>query len=96
MANNDDISIKEDDTGELVSVRTVLIDGKHYPVYLNADKTGALIDSDNPLPVNVSFDDSLISNNRLKDELIDLNKQMKILNKYLSNWHGEEITEEDL
>jgi hypothetical protein len=60
---------------------------------------GSQISDDNPFPVSFAeslLDNQLISNFRIKDELIEINMQLKILNKYMSKWHGEEITHEEI
>jgi hypothetical protein len=52
-------------------------------------------------PVDVSFEVSLlnnilISNRRIFNEITESVVQLKILNKYMQKWHGEEITHEDI
>lgn len=92
------IRVRQDDEGAgTFDVATDQIGGKDYPIYkVSYGPLGSQtpVSESNPLPI--SFNESLLASNSIKEELVELNIQMKILNKYMSKWHGEEIKHEDI
>ena len=98
----DNIDVQPGTKNGRKAVATDEIDNVHHPEYkieFGAKGTATPVDADNPLPTSFSeslLDNQLLASYRIRDELIELNLQMKILNKYMSKWHGEEITHEDI
>ncbi len=93
----DNITVLPDPSITAVDVATDEIGTTHYPIYkVSYGALGEQTPVSEEYPLPISFSESLISSREIKDELVELNLQMKILNKYMSKWHGDEITEEDL
>ncbi len=86
------MAIKVDPDNRGVNVATDVVDETHYPVYklaVGGEKSAAIVDLNNPLPVELSA-----VNSSMGDDIKQMVVELKLLNRYMESITGNDYRED--